>query len=97
MITPTTNFVIIFPKDDEGNDIKYRFILSIGKKIQSVEQSLIQALGTLDGIDGFNMIGRYTMELTIARTFNPDEVIEELKRRLEEQVLSDIIRPKIVV
>lgn len=98
------SFVLTFPRDETGKDIKYRFMLTLSKQLkykignETIESRLMQALGTLDGIDGLGVgIGRYTIEVTIARTFDPDVVIEELKTRLEQDVLSEIIRPPLVV
>lgn len=92
---PHSKYVLTFPKDEKGDDIKFRFMLSLNKQISQVEKALIKAVGTLDGIDGIATgMGRYTIEITIARTFDPDEVIAELKHRLESEVLSDIILPQ---
>jgi len=99
MIKPTEQYILTFPEDENGEPVtKYRFILTLGKKIEKeLGAKLQKAIGTLDGIDGINPGGRYTMELTIARTFEADEVIAELKKRLTEDVLSDIVRPKLTV
>ena len=103
--TPKEKFVFVFAKNDNGTDMKYRFMLVLGKQTSSkigggeetVGQRLMKAVGSLDGVDNIQPdMGRYTMEITIARTFDADEVIAELKERLENDVLSDIIKPKIV-
>ena len=96
--TPKHDFVITHPKDDNGEEVKFSFMLTLKKQIQKeTEEKLIEAIGTLDGIDSINPgVGRYTMAATIARTFDPDEVLDELKRRIKDDVLSDIVRPKIV-
>lgn len=103
---PREDFVFTFPnKDEHGQDFKWRFMLTLsksmghdfGSKEDTVERRLIRAVGTLDGIDRVVPgVGRYTIEVCIARTFNPDEVIEELRRRLMEDVLSEIIKPKLI-
>ena len=101
-------YVLTFPKDDEGNEIKFRFMLTLSRKLnermgglpngneETIESRLGKALSTLDGIDGITGGGRYTIEIVIARSFDPDDVITELKRRLEEDVLTDIIKPSLV-
>jgi hypothetical protein len=105
---PREPFVLTFPKDQDGQDIKWRFILTISKtkgfnfgtkeKPDTVEQRLIKAVGTIDGVDYVNPdVGRYSIEVAIARTFNPDEVIEELKRRVCFEVLTEIKTPKFIV
>ncbi len=100
-------YILTHPTDDEGQDILFRFMLTLGKKLsdkvgdptgeETIETRLIQAIGTIVGIDGVGIgAGRYTVEVTIARTFDPSEVIVELKRRLDDDVLSDIIRPSLI-
>ena len=105
---PIEKYVMTFPKDEDGTDIKYRFMLTLGRKLtekvgapsgdETIESRLMKAIGTLDGVDGAGAgAGRYTVEVMIARSFNPEEVIEELKRRLDTEVLSEIIKPTLVV
>lgn len=112
-IEPKEKFVITHPREEDGTENKFAFMLTLGKKIShrfnpvsdapsggdpdTVETRLIRALGTLDGIDSINPgVGRYTITASIARTFDPDEVLNELKRRLEEEVLSEVVRPQLV-
>jgi len=97
-IKPKEKYVFTFAQDEKGEDVKYRFMLTLSKRIDNViEPKLIAALGTLDGIDGIQPgIGRYTIQVTIARTFDADEIIAELKNRLDD-VMSDIIIPKMIV
>jgi len=104
---PRETFVLTFPKDEAGHEVKWRFMLTLSKtmgfnfgnqeKPDTVEQRLIKAVGTLDGIDYVNPgVGRYTVEIAIARTFDADEVIAELKDRIQNEVLSSIVRPKFI-
>jgi hypothetical protein len=110
-ITPKEKFVITHPTDENGNEVKFSFMLTLSLKVthkfgtlgsgepDTVDGRLIRALGTLEGIDSINPnVGRYTVAATIARTFDPDEVLNELKRRLTEEVLTEIVRarPQIV-
>lgn len=101
--TPREPFVFTFPRDDKGEEMPYRFMLTLSKNFgtkigtEDIGTRLTRALLTLDGIDAFSQgVGRYTVEVTIARTFDPAEVLEELKRRLKNDVLSEIIRPPLV-
>jgi len=94
---PTDKYVITHPKDENNEDILYRFMLTLSKQLsktigsETVESRLWKAIGTLDGVDGMAKGGRYTVEVVLARTFDPTEVINELERRLKEDVLSEII------
>jgi predicted oxidoreductase len=92
----TQKYVIIFAKDEKGEDIHYRFMLSIGKSIKSVEKSLLEALMGTDGVDRMEIHGRYTAEVVIARSFDAEEVLAELRPKLDA-ALSDIVVPKLVM
>lgn len=97
-INPTNKYVFTFMKDENGQDVQYRFMLTLSKRIKDVQAQLMQALGTLDGIDGINPgVGAYTIELVIARSFDAGEIIAELKKRLEQDVLSEIARPSLTL
>lgn len=103
MIEPKEKYTIIHPKEDNGDQVKHSLILVLGRALgtrigsdETVESRMMHAAASLDGIDTINLLGRYSIGLTIARTFDADEVITELKRRLDEDVLSDIVRPKLV-
>jgi hypothetical protein len=89
-------YVIIFAKDEKGEEIHYRFMLSIGKSIKSVEKALLEALMGTDGVDRMEIHGRYTAEVVIARSFDADEVLDALRPKLDA-ALSDIITPKLLV
>jgi len=104
---PRESFVLTFPKDQDGQEVKWRFMLTLSKtmgfnfgskeKPDTIEQRLIKAIGTLDGIDYVNPgVGRYTVEIAIARTFDADEVIAELKSRIQNEVLTELVRPKFI-
>lgn len=98
----TCDYLLTFPKDDEGEEVKYRFMLTLGKrgteKIngEEIKVRLQKALGSLDGIDGIGQGGLYTVEVVIARTFDADEVIAELEKRLKADVFGTIMVPKLV-
>lgn len=105
-ITPKQDYVFTFAKDEDGADLKFRFILTLGKKLtsgdipgkDSVGHRLMKVLATLDGIENFQTnVGFYSVEVGIARTFDADEVIAELKKQLESDVLSEIIKPKLSI
>lgn len=105
---PREPFVLTFAKDKDGHDVKWRFMLTLSKtkgfnfgtkeKPDTVEYRLIKAVGTIDGVEYVNPdCGRYTVEIAIAPTFDPDEVIEEVKRRIQFEVLTEIQTPKFIM
>ena len=100
MATPKEKYHLEFAKDKEGEDIPFRFMLVTSKPVKdkAMAAQLVQLLQhTLQGIDNFEIHGRYTIDIIIARTFDPDEVLEDLKRELDI-LLSEIIqRPNEIV
>lgn len=92
----TQKYVLTFAQDDKGNDIKYRFMISLGKTIKSTEQRFLAAVMETDGVDHFEVRGRYTAEVSISRAFDADEVLAELTPKIEAAI-SDIIVSKLVV
>lgn len=102
-ITPREKFVFTFARDEKGEDMKYRFMLTLSRRLgekigdEFIAKRLETALATLDGIDAIHASNsRYSVEIILARTFDADEVIEEIKRRLVNDVLSEIIRPTLI-
>ncbi len=104
--TPLKKYVLTFPKDDGGQDMKYRFMLTIDRRMSlkvgngTDEDYGLRLLKSLSAIDGIEAIvpqgGRYTVEVGIARTFDPNEVIKEIERRLNDEILTTIVRPTLV-
>lgn len=102
-ISPVAPYVLTFPYSQEGKDIKYRFMLTLSKPLgqaigtERVGERLINTLGQLDGVDNISApVGRYTIEVALARTFDPEVLIVEIERLLKEEVLSEIIRPPLI-
>jgi hypothetical protein len=87
---------MIFAKDEEGKDIHYRFMLSLSKPLARVEKELMKGIMDTEGVDHIQPHSRYTLEITIGRAFDADEVLAELKPKIEA-ALSDILMPKLVV
>lgn len=90
----TQKYVIIFAKDENGQDVKYRFMICLGKSIKSIEENFLKSIMGTDGVDRVEIQGRYTAEIVIARSFDADEVLAELTPKLDS-ALSDIITPKL--
>jgi hypothetical protein len=95
-IQPVEKYVLTFAKDSEGQDILYSFILTLSKPLSKVEKQLNEHVISLPGVDSFSAFGIYSIEIRIARTFDPEQVIKTIKENLDSRVLSDIIRPKLV-
>jgi hypothetical protein len=92
---PIKKYDIQYARDDQDNDIKRRFILSFDRPIKDQEMlaKIDNLLGhQVAGIDVFKVLGRYSAELLIAQTFDPEAVIEVLQEELDV-ILSDIIQP----
>jgi hypothetical protein len=95
-IEPKQKYHIQFAQDQQGNQLRHRFILSLDRPIKT-KAMLAKVSQLLDhdlpGVDRGTPLGRYSLEIVIAQTFDADEVLDELKARLDE-LLSDIILPK---
>lgn len=92
MYNNTQKYVITFATDEQGNPIKYRFMLSLSKRLQEMEKTALEATMGTDGIDSVQPHGRYTLEVTICRAFDPDAVLAEMKEKLD-RAMSAIIMP----
>ena len=88
----TSKYVFTFLREGE-NENKYRFMLTLSKPLKTVGDKLFAVIGILEGIDGCQPAGQYTVEIVIARTFNAEDIIAEIRRSLDEEILSDIILP----
>jgi hypothetical protein len=86
-VQPSKEFEIEFAKkveeDGTKTDIKWNFILTFKKPldelqggVEGMQKFFMEELG---GIDAIKMAGRYGVEVIIARTFDPDEVIAALE------------------
>lgn len=89
-------YIIIFAKDEKGEDIPYRFMLSLSKPIKSIEKEFMAAVMGTDGVDRIEVHGRYTAEIGIGRAFDAKQVLDALTPKLEA-ALSDIVLPKLIV
>lgn len=72
----------------DGQDYKYRFILFAGKKMSEINIDSI--ISGISGIDLLQQVGIYSVEIVVAKTFDPDQVIEAISKRLEVAI-SDIV------
>lgn len=102
-VKPNKEFEIEFAKvvDADGNktDMKYNFILSFKKpihllqgKVEGMQKFFMEDIG---GIDTVKLAGNYAVEIVIARTFDPDEVIDAIKAGLPT-LQSDLVTTKLV-
>lgn len=101
-IQPKEKYVLTFGKNDDGEDIKNSFLISLsvplGDKIR--EQPVGERLGNfmveIGGLDQFDRVGIYTARVLVAASFDPEEFIAALEAGIESEVLSEIVRPQIV-
>jgi hypothetical protein len=91
-VEPIHDYNFEFAKDENGNDIKYRFMLTTKKPLNEIKDGIEMNLVQVGGIDFIQPGGRYTLEIVVARTFDPEQVIDAIKKVLDE-IQSDIITP----
>lgn len=89
-------YVLIFAKDEQGQDSKFRFIVSMNKSFDDLPKTFPRDVLLVEGVDGLAVVGRYTFDLMIGRAFDPDAVLKSVEVVLDH-ALSNIIRPKLVV
>jgi hypothetical protein len=80
----------------DGVPFKYRFVLTTSKSFGELKGSLEKALMTVDGIDVFQPIGRYSAEIVVARTYDPEQVINVLQSVLEP-IMTELILPSKII
>lgn len=96
------NYHIEYAKDDDGNEIKWRFILTTKKPIApmksemtqdvSMAQKMLGAIMAVPGINLFEVAGRYSVEIVVAKTYDPEKVLAEILEAIRP-LQSDIICP----
>lgn len=99
MAEPIKDFHIEYGKikNAEGTteESKYVVIITNSKPVVQGQEptKLIHELYSLDGIESVSQpLGRYTVSVQIARTFDPEEVLEEVQSILRRHA-SELILP----
>lgn len=92
-------FVITYAKDDKGEDIPYRFILTIDRPWAEFDQeAFIEFFAHVPGIEAFSMeTGRYSIEVIVARTFDPKAVAHHITEGVSSLPLEAKTEAKIVI
>ena len=73
-----------YPKGEDGEENKFVAFVTGAKPLaepgQPGEQggALLNSLASTDGVEGGKLMGRYTISVQIARTFDPEEVLEDV-------------------
>lgn len=83
-------------KDNEGKEVKYKFLISMTKTLKELEKTFGPAMMAVDGIDGLDPVGRYTVAVSVCLAFDAEEVVAKVEAKLED-LLSDIVRPRLLV
>ena len=70
------DYLIEFGKDQEGKELKHLFSITLSV---IPEKTDLQKLITIDGINHLEQGGKYVVVASVAKTFDVDEVLEEVK------------------
>lgn len=89
-VQPNKEFEIEFAKtvneDGTKTDMKWNFILTFKKPLDQLQGGTEGMhkffMDELGGVDSIKMAGRYAVEITLARTFDPDEVIAAIEQSI---------------
>ena len=92
-LQPIIDYHFEHPTSPAGDVVEHRFILTLKRPAGEIDQKAMQDLLTLPGIDQVQPMGRYTIDMIVARTFDVDAVKESIIKQLE-RVQSGIITPQ---
>lgn len=100
MNNPIADYHVEHAKDDKGNEVLFRFIFTAKKPISPIKseltrgvsksQAMLNAVMSVDGIDLIQPVGRYSIEVVVAKTYDPKQVIEALAEAIRP-VQSEIL------
>jgi len=82
-IIPIKKLHFEFARHQDGTEAKNRFVMSMSKHFGELKGTLEKEIMLVEGIDFFQPVGRYSAEVVVARTYNPDDVIKKLTEVLE--------------
>lgn len=88
MNDPIADYHVEHAKDDKGNEVAFRFIFTTKKPIAQTKseltkgvskgQEMLDAIMSVSGIDLIQPVGRYSIEVVVAKTYDPKQVIAAL-------------------
>ncbi len=77
-------------------DDKQMLIITLSKHLNKTQfgeaEKFVRAIMSVDGVDAFQALGQYSVQLVLANTFDYDTVIEDIKAVIEK-ALSSIVIP----
>lgn len=88
MSEPVAEFVLRHPELTTGKEDAYYLIATFSvplAKLREQGTQLLQGLMAIDGLEGADRAGRYSIGIGIARTFDPVKVEEEVRAIVEEE------------
>jgi len=101
-VQPIKDYHVEYAKDDDGNDVENRFIFTAKKPVAPIKsevtagvskaQEMLEAISNVPGMDYFQPIGRYSIEVVVAKTYDPKNVIEGIVEAIRP-VQSEILQP----
>lgn len=91
-VQPTLDYHFEHPKTPDGEELQNRFILTFKRPVADVPKEGMQDLLVMPGIDQIQPMGRYTVDMIVAKTFDVEEVKAAIVAKLET-LQSGIIQP----
>lgn len=89
MSEPIADFVLRHPELTTGKEDEYYLIVTFATPLAKLREQgtqLLQGLMQIEGLEGADRAGRYSIGIGIARTFNPEQVKSEIKEVVEAEV-----------
>lgn len=92
MSEPIEDYHVEFAKDRDGKDIPYVFLLTFAKSLAALQKDKrdLNGIAKIPGINRLEQAGLYAFEISIAKTFDPKLVHDEIVA-WAESIQSDII------
>lgn len=100
MAKPIADFIIRHPELTSGEQDQYYVVITFDKplaKLREQGSKLLQGLMGIDGLEGAERVGRYSIGIGIARTFEPEEVESEIAEVVAAEVSNIITLDKKIV
>jgi hypothetical protein len=90
------DFRITFPKKNEdGSEDKQLVVITLAKPLDKTSygdpRAYLKALSDVDGVDAIQPLGRYTVQLVLANTFDFNSVVADLQAVVEKAVSAIIV------
>jgi hypothetical protein len=83
-------YFIEFAKKPDGSEVKHHLTLTLSRKLAKISPEDLDKLLNMDGLDEIRPCGQYSFEILLARTFDLENLIQNIER-IALEIQSDLI------